>query len=550
MKTRHLLATLAALGLLAPSLLADRVITDDGRILKPKKAREEGDGLRLVFEVGEIVLPDLSRVKAVEIEGDMSDYVPKNDDERKKLEQGYVRYEGRWLSKPAYENQLEKEYQEAKARADDLAAHADFHDAWEKETKHFIVRSNASPELLDYYAELLEAYYSLMDDRFRIKPSPSLRRAKMTVNVHKSRADFHDNNRELSPGVAGFFSPFKQTLNFYHDYQEPAISDWVALHECTHLLTYLIDPTYVTQIWLNEAVADYFGSSLIERDKRGRLEITPGKLQTDRVLTVQQAIKDGNDVHLEDLFKVTRNNFSAFEYAHAWSFVYFLNGPNTKYKKAFDKFFKDIYTLKKGIEAETVRHWDKSGTGKRVPPEEIRRVVLKYLSVNDPEALNKEWKDFIAAIPIEGPEARLKRGYMSVTRGSFFDEDPAKMKANVEECMADLDAAIEAGTEDSRAWWARAQLRMFSDNWEGAEADLLTAIERDPLNARYRFEKGVLTLGEGIGVAIGGGVMISDDKDVVTFDDVPEAQEHLGLAVELAPENEFYREVYDTYMDL
>ena len=37
--------------------------------------------------------PDL--IQAIEIEGDMSDYEPKNDDERKKLEQGYVRFEGK-----------------------------------------------------------------------------------------------------------------------------------------------------------------------------------------------------------------------------------------------------------------------------------------------------------------------------------------------------------------------------------------------------------------------------------------------------------------------
>ena len=32
------------------------------------------------------------------------------------------------------------------------------------------------------------------------------------------------------------------------------------------------------------------------------------------------------------------------------------------------------------------------------------------------------------------------------------------------------------------------------------------------------------------------------------FDEVPEAQPFLGLAVELAPDNDFYRDVYDSYM--
>ena len=79
----------------------------------------------------------------------------------------------------------------------------------------------------------------------------------------------------------------------------------------------------------------------------------------------------------------------AFEYAHAWSFVYFLNNADKKYQKAFDKFFKDIYTLKKGIEFEIVNYASQSGTGKRVPAEEIQRVVLEALKVKDDEALEE-----------------------------------------------------------------------------------------------------------------------------------------------------------------
>ncbi len=112
-----------------------------------------------------------------------------------------------------------------------------------------------------------------MDDRFGIKPTPSLRRTKMAVNIYKSRAEFYEANRGkygISPGVARLLlRPPTQSLNFYHDYEEPAISNWVGLHECTHLLTFLIDQQYVTQIWLNEAVADYFGSSKIERRQEG-----------------------------------------------------------------------------------------------------------------------------------------------------------------------------------------------------------------------------------------------------------------------------------------
>src|SRR4029079_12898681 len=146
----------------------------------------------------------------------------------------------------------------------------------------------------------------------------------------------------IGPSVLGYFWNYDQTLNFYHEYSEPDQTTWVALHECTHLLTYLVDPQYESQIWVNEGVADFFGSSKVYR-KNGKLVIEPGQLQTDRILTVQQALKDekaggpataGAKVtgftgrpftKLEDLFLLTHADFDGFQYAHAWSFVYFLN---------------------------------------------------------------------------------------------------------------------------------------------------------------------------------------------------------------------------------
>jgi tetratricopeptide (TPR) repeat protein len=540
---------LAVAVLLALPCRADRVIVDDGRILKPKKARPQGEGYLLEFENGDIVVLDTSRLVAVEIEGDMSDYVPANEDEREKLAQGYVRYRGRWMSKSGYEDELRKEFEASKARADELAAHAAFHDGWTKDTKHFSFKTNTSPELLEYYGELLEAYYDLMDGRFKIDPPPQLRRAKMKVNIWRNRGEFYDANKSkygISQGVAGFFSPGDQSLNFYHDYAEPAISDWVALHECTHLLTFLIDPQYMSQIWLNEAVADYFGSSVISRDKKGKLVITPGRLQTDRTLTVQEAIRSGTDVSLEKLFTITRDDFQAFEYAHAWSFVYFLNNSSEKTRKAFDKFFKDIYTLAKGIEYESDPNWF-GGHGKRVLPAEIRRVVLDTLKAKDVAALDKEWKAFIEAVPIESPDARFKRAALALRDGSLFPEDPAERDKRVAAAREDLDAAIDGGIQDARAWAARSTISLLQGDQESAMEDLEAAIERDPLNAGYRFQVGMLMVGGTI--YIGG--MGDDDKDSELdkdFDELPEAQPYLGLAMELAPENPTYAAIYERYM--
>ncbi len=539
----------AAALLSALPLWADRVVTTDGRVLSPKKARAQDAGYVLTFEHGEIVLPDKSRIKEVEIEGDMADYVPANEDEKAKLAQGFVRYQGRWYSKIAYEQELKRQHQESKKRADELALHSNFANAWVKQTSHFELRSNTSPELLDFYGDLLETYYAQMDKRFSIKVSPSLRRTKMVVKIFKNRREFNKLTG-TPPGVAGFFDPNDVTLNFYQDYEEPSISEWVALHEGTHLITHMIEPQYKSQIWLNEGLADYFGSAEIERGKNGKLTITPGKLQTDRVLTVQLAIQEGKAVPLAQLFSIEREDFGAFEYAHAWSFIYFLN-ETPKYKKGFDRFFKDIYSLSKSVEYRSVAY-GKTGAAKEASPEEIRRVVMTTLvGKNDDNAvaaLDKEWKDSIAAIPIEGPVARFKRAYRAVIQGQSLGGEEAQHKQALETALLDLDFAIDQGIDDARAWWTRARVRTLMGKPQEAREDLLRAIEMDPLNAGYRFEVGMTMMS---GVSIMGdfdwGIDIESSEEK-GLSKAPEAKPYLGLAAALAPGNDLYQTVLERYL--
>ncbi len=549
----RLLVFAAGLTLVVPLAHADRVVTKDGRIVTPKKARAEGTGYKLTFENGEILLPDKSLVREVEIEGDMSEYVPQNDDEKQKLADGFVKYQGKWLSAPAYKDELRRAFEKGKQRTETIRAHSKWGTGWTKTTQHFVFETNTSPELLDFYSELLEAYYDLQDQRIGIKPTPSLSRTKMKVNIFKSDDDFHENvaaeDVRNSPSTMGYFWSYDKTLNFYHDYQEPSLSTWVALHECTHLLTYLIDPQYRAQIWVNEAVADYFGSSKVYRGKNGKIVIEPGQVQTDRVLTVQEALRrekeagpntgDGKKkkgeeyrpfTKLEELFMLTRDQFDGFQYAHAWSFVYFLmNAQDGKYQKGFNKFFKGLYTLEKGVESKPV-----GPDGKMVEPKFIRDYLLKKIGVKDTAALEAEWKAFVTAIPIEGPEARLKRGLYAVRMWEFADAIP------------DLDAAIEGGVKDSRAWDYRARAKWFTGEFEAAIADQKKAIEMDPLDASYRYALSnivaqwgmISSLKPGKGrIKLGEGEKIKND----------EAKAAAGLAMELDPENDRFREWFETF---
>ncbi len=517
----------AALLALAPAAQADRIVTIDGRQIVATKARKEGDGYRLTFPDGVILLKDSSMIKAVEVEGDMSEYEPKGDKEREFLEKGFVLYRGKWMSKRAYQDELNRESEASKERAAEAALYSEWGTALEGESKYFLIRTNTSPELLEYYGNLLDTYYKMMNKAIGIKPTPTMRGVKLQVNIYKSREEF-TKLTGMSPGVAGFFMPMgpNSHLNFYHDYAEPSSSEWVGLHECTHLLTYLIDQQFKPQIWINEAMADFYGSATIIHGKRGKLEIEPGKLQTDRVLTVQQAIKDDEAIGLQELFKLEKSGFQAFQYAHAWSFVYFLNNGNDgKYKKGFSKFFKELYTLK-GVESDNVPGWGTGGMNKVVKPEDIRDFLLKKIKVQDVKALEAEWLDFIAKVAIDAPEARLKRGLRSTMKGDY------------DAAVKDLTAAIDAGVMDPRAFAARARANANGRNASKSIADIEAAIELDPLNAEYRYDFSHYLLG----ATVSRFFRVSSKDQFDDNEALDQARAQAGLAVSLDPENRFFIE--------
>jgi hypothetical protein len=531
--------TVVLFALLSAPVWADRLVTSDGRILSVKKARKLPDGsYQLTFENGEVQCPE-KWIQTIEIEGDMSDYVPQSEDEQKKLEQGFVRYRGKWLSKTAYMAQLDKETAARRARIEELAAHSAFHNAYEKETKHFRIKTNASEELLDYYANLLESYYELMDNQVGIKPTPTLARTKMRVNIYKNALDFYENNESGygGGGVVGYFDT--NALNFFHEYSDPKFSELTGLHECTHLLTYLIDPQFIDLLWISEGSADYFGTCEVSVEK-DRIRLEPGSLQVGAVLTVQQAIEDEEYVTLEKL--LTADAFGGFEYDHAWSFIYFLNHSSAKYESGFKSFFKDYYGVAKGIEYSWEPWYGKAGTGKYIRPEEAIRVLLQKLKVKSLDELEKEWLAFVAAIEIEGPQARFERAYRAVLSG-----DSKRFKLAKE----DLDLAITEGFDDPRAYWARGLLR-GRDGSEGLRSgldDLRKAVEVAPLQPRFRYSLGqalagyVLFLG-GFTIRVTGGEELRG-----TAEQIEEAKKQLGLTCELDPENDGYREAYDDFLE-
>lgn len=144
--------------------------------------------------------------------------------------------------------------------------------------------------------------------------------------------------------------------------------------------------------------------------------------------------------------------------------------------------------------------------------------------------------NYVAAIPIAGPEARLKRGLYQMR---MFE---------IDEAMADLDAAIAGGCNDARAYWARGKCATMGKGPKAGVEDLQKAVGLEPLNPIFRYDLSNALAGRvSIGNRFGkGGVTVGSGDDEARIDN-PEAKQQAGLAMELDPENDRYREWFERF---
>jgi hypothetical protein len=150
--------------------------------------------------------------------------------------------------------------------------------------------------------------------------------------------------------------------------------------------------------------------------------------------------------------------------------------------------------------------------------------------------------DFIQGIQIDAPQARFKRGLQSVYGFSGDDFKRAK---------ADLDAAIEGGVNDPRAFWGRAMLNLITTGKEkDSIEDLRKAVELAPLEANFRINLAQVL--SGVSVRTNGLTVSYDDDEALKGEDeeLAEAELNFGLACELEPENDNLREARDRFHEL
>ena len=114
--------------------------------------------------------------------------------------------------------------------------------------------------------------------------------------------------------------------------------------------------------------------------------------------------------------------------------------------------------------------------------------------------------------------------------------------------LPDLNAAIEGGIVDARAYAARGVSSAAGGSASEGVKDLQKAVELDPLNAPYRYQLSQLMRGRtSSGGFSSGFVSFSSGGDSEKDINNPEAKIQAGLARELAPENEEFRRWYQRF---
>lgn len=245
-------------------------------------------------------------------------------------------------------------------------------------TRNYELHCNSTREVAESYAKIMEALYAELSKRFNQK---HIRRGRLPVFIYRNQQEFMDRNG-MSRNVGGFYSPRSEQVHaFYGPFGMTSTTYNVLAHEGTHQFQGRILPNMTNlNNWVIEGFAVYFGDG--SRIDYKRKKIVTGLIPRDRLMVVQDRMREGTVQPLSKLAGLPRNRFGGAEYADSWSLLYFLiNGPEKE----------------KGQEL-IARYW-LAGCEQRVGQKEFDQLAERYFgSVGE---LEREWKEFILALEPE-----------------------------------------------------------------------------------------------------------------------------------------------------
>ncbi len=470
------LALLAALSRPAPA--SDTLCLEDGRIFD-HVVLERGEGTILVkFQNGQVAVP-LAKVLEYVIENDTG-FVPTTEEEKKKVAEGLVLFQGKWVRPAERAARLEKLLGEQRAAVEKLKQSRLWRNRIVTETKTFSVEYTAPPPVFEGAVERMEAYYAEFVKRWKIKRPREL--DKLKIRFYADPADFYQVTG-VSRGTLAFFEylepPYR--LQFYYDRLDPLGTERDMLHEFGHYLLQLVATDFHYPHWPGESLAEFFSTAAFDPATK-KLTVEPIVLE-ERLVEIQRDIEEGERVGLEQMIR-GGNDGNYHDYTWGWSLVHFLmSRPETA--KKFESFYLGL-ARGRGVAREGISIY--KGSFERVEGEEVLAYFRKEMGLkkdSDLRALETAWHDYV--------QDELK---VTSSRGLARAAQMARRFDRKHRAKRLYEEAISAGDADALTHHRYAELLDDMKEAAGAREHWAKAVELDPLVPEFYIEWGKSLLGE------------------------------------------------------
>lgn len=226
------------------------------------------------------------------------------------------------------------------------------------QTRHYTIDSSATREQTEAVGRVAESLYAAYETFLQSLGIPLKRNEKLKMKLFANREEFR-----LCNHISGWAEAFYQTPYCYQYYSadERNPYHWM-IHEATHQLNEEA-ATLPLSKWLDEGLADYFGSSLVSSNglALGTIDINTypvwwikmiarsGNLDKDKtkysIIPLRAIISGSGGPDMDRFFNLY--------YLHWWSLTHFLiHGQNGKYRQGFARLLtgdSDINSFEKHI---------------------------------------------------------------------------------------------------------------------------------------------------------------------------------------------------------
>ncbi|MBN2490863.1 MAG: tetratricopeptide repeat protein [Planctomycetes bacterium] len=442
--------------LLAGGLRADVLQLKDGRIIEGKPLERVQGGVRIKFENGEVVVPD-ELINDVIIFNPDGTFQPRNAEEAEKLEKGFMPYQGKWIPKARYEHLRKKEIEEYRARAEEARNHKEWRFRYQQQTRNFAFEYTIPKETGQEFMDLFETYFATFTKEWGVQRG---RLGKLKVCFYHNRDYFHQVSGAPG-GVLGYFrfvDPIE--LNVYNIRNDKEMTLGVIFHEVNHYLLHLIDPKFSHPPWVGEGLAEYYGCSKWDPEKK---KLTTGHLQEGRLVSLQDDIDQGEWFGIEEMINTEQAILK--HYTWGWAFCHFLL-ETPRYAKPFKKFVRDL-AASRAIKKKPLRPGIQT-----VDPKQQIDALKKYLGVKDIKDLEQEWHGYIK----NNLKSKTARGYMEAARIAERNNLPLTAEEYYQK-------AIAAGCKMHRCFYDYGHSLWERDKYQEAIEQFKKALEIDPLDA-------------------------------------------------------------------